>query len=523
MQDRKETSESECAERFEQVYKVLCHERCLKHLPAVEAYLREKHLRLCSDRIRLEEWPPIIGGIARNRDLVEILIYSRSRRRKVREKINNEEKLEALCRSDPDVCSSLKNTFFARRYRAKEQQQQPIIYTNFLLRCLLNSIMICTRESSALKSLVLDGIPLSPKYLRILCDGFVNNISLENLSLPKCSIGDTGCDMLLNALQDLPNLKTLNLSACCLTSRSVGSLSSFLKKRKGNISENVWKDMNTEERRKKNYGLRTLVLSKNNKLNDNGIRRLMNALKNDFWLKVLGLRHCGITKIGAEIIFEFLRTNRVLTTIDLRENDIPSEILRSITKILRQKKSEKEEWISTRKKSDRRYERDSTFREKRSNRTNTARRVFVDGKTTENFTVSSREMKNFEENQFEVEQNSLDFDNLDNFEESKLNLQDLQLRLSDLISSNEALEKEIKRKGISLEEEKNRRIEAEETCEKIKSLLERLKDKLIVRSRTRSEEDRGDNQPFDGLRGVLRILEGFSTADKLPAIEMQEG
>lgn len=249
----------------------------------------------------------------------------------------------------------------------------------------------------------------------------------------------------------------------------------------------------------------------------------MNALKNDFWLKVLGLRHCGITKIGAEIIFEFLRTNRVLTTIDLRENDIPSEILRSITKILRQKKSEKEEWISTRKKSDRRYERDSTFREKRSNRTNTARRVFVDGKTTENFTVSSREMKNFEENQFEVEQNSLDFDNLDNFEESKLNLQDLQLRLSDLISSNEALEKEIKRKGISLEEEKNRRTEAEETCEKIKSLLERLKDKLIVRSRTRSEEDRGDNQPFDGLRGVLRILEGFSTADKLPAIEMQEG
>lgn len=57
--------------------------------------------------------------------------------------------------------------------------------------------------------------------------------------------------MLLNALQDVPNLKTLNLSACCLTSRSVGSLSLFLKKRNANISENVWKDLNTEERRKK--------------------------------------------------------------------------------------------------------------------------------------------------------------------------------------------------------------------------------------------------------------------------------
>lgn len=78
------------------VDKVLCHERCLKHLPSVEAYLREKHLRLCADRVRLEEWPTIIGSIARNRDLVEILIYSRSRRRKVREKINNEERLETL-------------------------------------------------------------------------------------------------------------------------------------------------------------------------------------------------------------------------------------------------------------------------------------------------------------------------------------------------------------------------------------------------------------------------------------------
>lgn len=249
----------------------------------------------------------------------------------------------------------------------------------------------------------------------------------------------------------------------------------------------------------------------------------MNVLKNDFSLKILGLRHCGVTKIGAEIILEVLRTNRALTTIDLRENDIPGEILRSIMKILKQKKGEKEEWISTRKKSDRRYERDANFREKRSNRTNTARRVFVDRKTTGDFVVSPREMKDLDGNEFEVERNLLvDFDNLDEFEESKLNLQDLQMRLSDLVSSNEALEKEIKRKGISLEEEKSRRTEAEQTCEKIKSLLERLKDKLIVRSRTRSEEDGGDNQPFDGLRGVLRILQGFSTAGKLPAIEMQE-
>ncbi|KAI4497637.1 hypothetical protein M0802_007177 [Mischocyttarus mexicanus] len=503
MQDRKEMNEDERIERFEQVYKVLCHERCLKHLPAIEAYhLREKHLRFCADRVGLNDWPPIIGAIARNRDLLEIFIYSRSKRRKVREKINNQEKLETLW-----------------RYRAKEQQQQPILYSNFLLRCFLNSIMICVKESSALKSLVLDGIPLSPKYLRLLCDGFINNHSLENLVLAKCNIGDTGCDMLLNSLRDHPNLKSLDLSSCCLTSRSIGSLSLFLKIRKVNISQNVWKDLNIEKSGRKNHGLHTLLLNKNNKLNDNGIRRLMHSLKDDFSLKILGLRYCGITKTGAEAIFDCLRMNKVLSTIDLRDNDIPNDIIRSITKILRRKNDQVNDWNLIRKISDRRLEIDPTFREKKFNKMNTSRRVLIDEQITENTIESYHEINDFTETNKFIEQ--ANYENLDEFLKTELNMQELQLRLANMISSNEALENEIKQKGITLEEEKTRRTEAEQTCEKIRSLLERLKDKLIVRSRTRSDEDR-DNQAFDSLRSILRVLQGLSTAGKLPTIEMQE-
>ncbi|XP_043488568.1 protein Cep78 homolog [Polistes fuscatus] len=408
------------------------------------------------------------------------------------------------------------------RYRAKDQQQQPILYTNFLLRCFLNSITICVKESTALKSLVLDGIPLSPKYLRLLCDGFVNNISLDNLSLPRCNIGDTGCDMLLNSLRDHPNLKSLDLCSCCLTNRSIGSLSSFLKMRNVNTSRKLWKDLNIDKTGRKNHGLHTLLLNKNNKLNDSGIRRLMHALKDDLCLKILGLRYCGITKTGAETIFECLRMNDVLTTIDLRDNDIPNDILRSIVKILRRKNDEANDRNSMNKKSDRRFERDSTFREKKSNRINTSRRLLIADKITENTIESYHEINDSVDGKL-IEQIKLE--NLDNFNEfddkTELNLQELQLRLANMISLNEALEDEIKKKGITLEEEKTRRTEAERTCEKIKSLLERLKDKIIVRSRTRSEEDR-ENQAFDSFRSVLRVLQGLSTAGKLPTIEMQE-
>ncbi|KAI4479647.1 hypothetical protein M0804_011044 [Polistes exclamans] len=295
--------------------------------------------------------------------------------------------------------------------------------------------------------------------------------------------------MLLNSLRDHPNLKSLDLCNCCLTNRSIGSLSLFLKLRNVNTSRNIWKDLNIDKSGIKNHGLHTLLLNKNNKLNDNGIRRLMHALKDNFCLKILGLRYCGITKTGAETIFECLRMNDVLTTIDLRENDIPNDILRSIVKILRRKHDE----VNDRnKKSDRRFERDPKFREKKSNRINTSRRLLIADKITDNTIESYHEINDFVDGKL-IEQVNLE--NLDNFNElddkTELNLQELQLRLANMISCNEALEDEIKKKGITLEEEKTRRTEAEQTCEKIKSLLERLKDKIIVHSRTPSEEECG--------------------------------
>lgn len=95
-------------------------------------------------------------------------------------------------------------------------------------------------------------------------------------------------------------------------------------------------------------GLRVLILNKNY-LSDIGLRQLTRVLKNDFWLKTLCLRHCGITKHGGEIVFELLQINSILTQIDLRDNELSADILQIIRKILKKRKS-KGERISMKKR-----------------------------------------------------------------------------------------------------------------------------------------------------------------------------
>lgn len=96
-------------------------------------------------------------------------------------------------------------------------------------------------------------------------------------------------------------------------------------------------------------GLRVLILDKNYQFSDNGLKQLIRMLKNDFWLKTLCLRHCGITQFGGETILELLQTNNVLTHIDLRDNEVSVDVLQIIRKILKKRKS-KQERVSMKKR-----------------------------------------------------------------------------------------------------------------------------------------------------------------------------
>jgi len=83
-------------------------------------------------------------------------------------------------------------------------------------------------------------------------------------------------------------------------------------------------------------------LDRNYKVGDVGLRQLLRILKNDYWLKKLHLRCCGITQHGGEIVLEFLQTNSVLAEIDLRDNELPIDMLQTIYNILKRRKSKRE-------------------------------------------------------------------------------------------------------------------------------------------------------------------------------------
>ncbi|KAK1131427.1 hypothetical protein K0M31_017712 [Melipona bicolor] len=229
----------------------------------------------------------------------------------------------------------------SRRCKGNERER-PVIYTNFLLRCLVDSIAVCARDSPAITSITVDGIPLTLKYLNILCSGLKSNEKLISLSLTRCHIGDVGCGLLLDSLRNNPKLCVLNLSSCRLSDRSATSLSLFLKRRKADLLQNVWEQSSVQSRNensdKKVQGLQTLILNQNPKLGDAGLKQLIYALKSDVWLRSLSLRHCGISKHGAEMMIRLLQSNTRITRLDLTENRIPINTLQMILRTLKRRR-----------------------------------------------------------------------------------------------------------------------------------------------------------------------------------------
>lgn len=178
----------------------------------------------------------------------------------------------------------------------------------------------------------------------------------------------TGCDLLLKGLQSNSSLRILNLSSCCLSNRSATYLSLYLRKRKSDLLQSAWNEftLSRDELRRavvcierkaiiktilflliqyptlcitsQKEGLQVLILDRNCKFSDIGLRHLIRVLKTDFWLKKLCLRFCGITDREGQIILELLRTNKVILQIDLRENEVPANVLQIICKLLKRRK-----------------------------------------------------------------------------------------------------------------------------------------------------------------------------------------
>ncbi|XP_015603614.2 protein Cep78 homolog isoform X2 [Cephus cinctus] len=454
---------------------------------ALNMHLKEKRLHLCADRVPFEDWKRILTRIAHDRNLSEIVIYSRCRNKKIQE-INTEEQLTKF-----------------RRCRRND----PVLYTNFFLRCLVDSIATSLTSPSTITSATLDGVPLPLKYLKVITEALQDNQNLIHLAFIRCRIGDTGCQFILDALRNNAKFKILNLSGCCLTVRSAQCLADFLKRRKAWILKNTLGGYASQDCHEIDIqGIQSLILNKNPKIGDCGLKILVYVLRDDFWMKHLGLRHCDISKNGAKAIIDLLEANNVIMRLDLKENKIPDNILQSVVRILKER--EKGEKVSMTSRLLNRRIRDSTkshevhFEKSR----NSQEEKYSSNKLLKKRTKKERHKRvRCTKNQTNSSKNEKDhskrIDILSDF-----NLYELSLLLTDMNKSNYNLSQELQKEKTLYGEEKQHRLKAEnqyrELEDKIKGLQNSiLKQKgVLAKTRQNNEVCAQLQIIFDELRNV---------------------
>uniref|UniRef100_A0A1B6DH92 Centrosomal protein of 78 kDa n=2 Tax=Clastoptera arizonana TaxID=38151 RepID=A0A1B6DH92_9HEMI len=307
IKERKQSSHS-----FVSFYSDLCQMKSIAPLPTIKKTLQKKALDIVGDRIKLNDWQPILKALGRDRSLHYIAIRSKQIKHRVLENIDSEEK-------------------------ARQNEKFPVLFTKYLLKCLTESIFLCLINSCALTCLQLERIPLDSKMISILADGVHQSYSLQHLSLNRCRIGDEGCEILCRVIRNQWNLVSLDFSGCELTAIGADHIANMIKVLRLNRYGESWKQSLRYRivDPKIMPGLRRISLNNNPSIKDQGLFRILEELVEDIWIKALDLQNCGITSMGGFHALELVKENKYITILDIRGNDavVPTTIS-EIMKIL---------------------------------------------------------------------------------------------------------------------------------------------------------------------------------------------
>ncbi|XP_076620177.1 uncharacterized protein LOC143341259 isoform X2 [Colletes latitarsis] len=339
-----------------------------------------------------------------------------------------------------------------------------------------------------------------------------------HLSLTRCRIGDIGCDLLLGCLANNPNLRVLNLSACRLTNRSATSLSLFLNRRRADLLQNVWVESSLlsceENSTKQTQGLHALILNQNPKFGDNGVRQLMAALNIDYWLKSLSIRHCGITKHGAEAIVKLLQSNSTLVKMDLAQNHIHINTLQVVLKLLRRRR-ETMESKSLKKRFIRNWKNISLKNTLRRNKIRqlvckSSKRLCQSERHNRRSlkSCSPKRLLRFQRNPSQPkeiriakkERNSV-----------RKNISELQSQLLDIIDSNSKLREELSSNNALLDTEVQERSKTEDELQNLSFRLNEVKSRVILVNCLRSKICDESQLLQKGFRHIFEKIESFSS------------
>ncbi|KAL9951743.1 hypothetical protein ACROYT_G044467 [Oculina patagonica] len=285
---------------FASCYDNLCALQNSCPLGSITANLDEHTIDCNADRIRHSDWTPILNALKINKTLKTISFRSYWQQTLYPDGEVSEQRLQALRKKAPPI-------------RSKD-----VTYR------VCRTIKECLSVTENLNSITFQGIPLRERDLTCLAKGISKNKTLQHLSLEFCQIGDSGVEILCNAIKNNTSVITVNFSGCSLTWRGADTLAKVIRHQATRRHSVAWQDSLRYRRPDLDRmpGLRRITICKNPLINDHGAELIAEALKDDLWVKALDMQQCGISTVGAMAFQPVLKFNTTIYVLDLRLNPL---------------------------------------------------------------------------------------------------------------------------------------------------------------------------------------------------------
>lgn len=285
---------------FASCYDNLCALQNSCPLGSITANLDELIIDCNADRIRHSDWTPILNALKINKTLKSVAFRSYWQQTLYPDEEVTEQRLQALRKKAPAI-------------RSKD-----ITYR------VCRAVKECLAVTENLTSLNFEGIPLRERDLTCLAKGIAKNKTLQHMSLEFCQIGDSGVEILCNAIKNNTSVITVNFSGCSLTWKGADTLAKVIKHQATKRHSVAWQDSLRYRRPDLDRmpGLRRITICKNPLINDRGAELIAEALKDDLWVKALDMQQCGISTEGAMSFQPVLKFNSTICVLDLRLNPL---------------------------------------------------------------------------------------------------------------------------------------------------------------------------------------------------------
>lgn len=281
---------------FETHYDNLCALQDSCPLPAVKAHLSQGVLDLNGDRIRANDWMPVLNTLRINKSLEFVAIRS------YYTPPSDENEKRALI----------------------EKRKTPSVRSKEITYRLCKALKECLGVTPNLTCLELQGLPLRERDLNTLMKGLVKNSTLNHLSLEYCRIGDAGLEIVCKGIKNSTSINSVNFTGCSLTWKGADSLAKVIKHQGTRRHNEAWRDSLRYRRPDLDRmpGIRRITINNNPMMGDQGAALLAEALKDDLWLKALDMQGNGISSNGAKALLDVLKYNTTLVVLDVRRNPL---------------------------------------------------------------------------------------------------------------------------------------------------------------------------------------------------------